>query len=104
MTDPLETRPSKLDVQRRLAVDSLKCCPLCDAVNAISNEECFVCGWQGKFEHDPYRVEAGLGELLSQCPELVDALQECPTAEPNVFQRFQMWLRRVFRRRVDYRV
>jgi hypothetical protein len=56
--------------RRRLASSNLKCCPLCSALNAEENHECFVCGWRGLFERDPDTVEAGLNRLMRQCPEL----------------------------------
>lgn len=94
----------RMDAQRRLAADSLKCCPLCGAVNALSNEECFVCRWHGSFVHDPYRVEEGLGELLAQCPELVEALLDEPEEPLTWFQKAILWLRCRCRRRIDFRV
>jgi hypothetical protein len=82
------------DAQRRLAAESLKRCPLCGAVNALTNGECFVCRWAGSFDHDPEHVEEGLSELLIRCPELADAMMEKPTTG----QRIRNWAYRFFRR------
>ncbi len=104
MNDWMESRTLRMEAQRRLAADSLKCCPLCGAVNAMSNEECFVCRWHGEFDHSPDRVEAGLDELLAQCPELVDAMMDRPKPRPTFVVRAREWVGRLFRRRVDLQV
>lgn len=104
MSDWTETRTLRMEAQRRLAAESLKCCPLCGAVNAMTNLECFVCRWHGEFDHDPYRVEEGLGELLSQCPELVDAMLKTPVRKPRPWERVRDWCLARFRRRVDLRI
>src|SRR5437868_3229483 len=38
----------------------LKICELCGWLNLESNEECFVCGWHGRFEQDPELVRAAV--------------------------------------------
>lgn len=82
-------RPSKtpyelrIDANRRVAAENLKLCPLCGAVNAKLNGECFVCCWQGEFEHDADLIEAGVHELLDQCPELLDVMLE-ETMKPKL--------------------
>ena len=113
MSNGQESRTHRMEAQRKRAAEALKRCPLCDAINAMSNEECFVCTWRGTFDHDPVNVEAGLGELLERCPELADAMMS-PATEPiesapvarwrtfcQAFRRF--WLMpsaaRFFRRR-----
>lgn len=84
----------RLDAQRRIAAETLKRCPLCGAVNALANAECFVCRWYGEFDHDPERVERGLGELLHRCPELAEAILEAP-CRPSVFARIRSWWRSI---------
>src|SRR5437868_10169769 len=69
-----DVRMARLETRRKLAVLSLKRCPLCGAVNAVANAECFVCCWRGDFERDPDSVDEGLGELLIRCPELMEAM------------------------------
>lgn len=90
-----ESRAHRLAVQRRQAVESLKRCPLCGAINSITNEECFKCSWHGTFDHDPDHVEEGLGQLLDLCPELADAMAEAAPDEPfTLWQRIrQAWFR-----------
>jgi len=88
------------DAQRRLAAETLKMCPLCGAVNTLTNDECFVCRWSGRFDHDPFRVEEGLNELLSRCPELADAMVEPPRARPNWWRRICLKIAYALRRPV----
>ena len=79
MKHRLDNRTGTQESHRRLAAESLKRCPLCGAVNARSNGECFVCRWAGHFDHNPAHVEEGLSELLTRCPELADAILKPPT-------------------------
>jgi hypothetical protein len=72
------------EASRRLAAENLKVCPLCGAVNAHLNSECFVCRWHGDFSQDPDDVEDGVLDLLCQCPELIDAM----VAEPEPKRTF----------------
>src|SRR5580658_11078858 len=44
----------------------LKICELCGCLNLDSNEECFVCGWHGRFERDPRVVHAAFELALRQ--------------------------------------
>jgi hypothetical protein len=64
--------------QLRAMAGTLKVCPLCGAINARTNRECFVCRWAGQFVFNPKRVEEGLEALLKSCPELADAINELP--------------------------
>ena len=80
----------------KLAVASLKLCPLCDSLNARRNQTCFVCGWQGEFIHDSHRVHLSLVLLLEQCPELSEGVRLAAPKLPllsriiaYVKQRFQ---------------
>lgn len=59
---------------RRLLVEHLKRCPLCEAVSSVAAAECFVCGWFGEFQGDPEPIGASLDVLVARCPELVDAM------------------------------
>lgn len=54
----------------RLLLDSLKRCPLCEAVNAETSDACFVCGWAGEFERDADGVQSSLDDLVARCPEI----------------------------------
>ena len=89
----------RLEAQMRLAIDSLKCCPLCGAVNAAQNGECFVCRWHGRFDHDPERIEHGLVDLLDRCPELIDMMLEAPIPRVSRWDRVRRFFGRLFKRR-----
>jgi hypothetical protein len=66
----MRIQPKTESDRRHFALANLKRCPLCGAVNAHLNHECFACGWYGKFDHDPESVEEGLQLLMDRCPEL----------------------------------
>ncbi len=38
----------------------VKICELCGGLNLVSNPECFVCGWHGRFERDAHVVHAAI--------------------------------------------
>lgn len=82
--------------KRRLAVESLMRCPLCGAVNASSNDECFVCTWAGAFEHEPEMIEEGLADLLDRCPELEDVILENDSPSKSRAVRVRAFLKRLF--------
>ncbi len=82
----------------KLAVASLKLCPLCDSLNARRNHVCFVCGWQGEFIHDAHRVHLSLVLLLEQCPELSEGVRLSPPRRP-ILARLWSKLTSRFRRR-----
>ena len=56
----------------RLTLDSLKRCPLCEAVVAEASDACFVCGWAGAFERDADELQASIDALVARCPELAE--------------------------------
>jgi hypothetical protein len=64
----------KVETRRLISSHTLKRCVLCGAVNAVSNEECFVCRWHGEFDTDPTEIECGVNQLLDRCPELAMAM------------------------------
>lgn len=85
--------------QKRLAAQSLKSCPLCGAINAAANKECFVCRWAGAFEQNPEVVQIGLETLIDSCPELAEAMiNDAPAGKWRTFWRR---LTRMFHRRID---
>lgn len=104
MIDKSEMMSLRTEAQRRLAAEYLKRCPLCGAVNAVPNRECFVCRWGGKFDFDPHRVEEGLNLLLERCPELVEAIIDSPTPRNTWFRRLCLKVARAFRRPVRLRM
>jgi hypothetical protein len=75
---------------RRLAAENLKRCPLCGALNADLNDECFVCTWQGVFDHDEDSVCEALDYLIERCPDL--AVDLAPEVKPNMIERAKRWL------------
>jgi hypothetical protein len=93
MGDWKECRTTRLESQRKVAAESLKKCPLCGAINAVTNSECFACTWHGEFDHDPAHVEAGLGELLIRCPELAEAMIEMPPQKSSFVNRIWEFLK-----------
>ncbi len=94
MSEGIDSRMLRLESQRKLAALSLKRCPLCGAVNAVANDECFVCRWHGEFQSDPVSVDEGLGLLLENCPELVDAMTQQPLQPPTLWQRLRTFFNR----------
>lgn len=79
---------------RRLPLDKLKCCPLCNSLNAKRNVECFVCGWRGDFDTDPEQVTNALHELVLQCPAIIDIIEREPVARQSFLHRMIAFLRR----------
>lgn len=90
---------------RKLARLHLKRCPLCNALNSIANEECFVCCWHGAFIHDSEQIEQGLSALLRRCPEYRSQRLTLPKSAPQGPMRtWRFLLRRVLKGPLDYRV
>ena len=86
----------------KLAVQTLKCCPLCRAVNAMGNPECFSCGWAGRFDHDSDSIHAGLNALIERCPELKIALEK--EQPKGALEKLKRILRPLFRKPLDIRI
>lgn len=76
--------------------ENLKCCPLCGAVNAMSNGECFVCGWYGAFEHEPSAIEHGVNELIARSQELDQAIENSDWIPMSQSERIRAFLRKIF--------
>ena|SRR5690349_7551304 len=76
--------------------DNLKRCPLCGAVNAATNGECFVCRWHGEFEHEPASIEQGINELIAHSPELEQAIRESDWMPQTQTERLRAFLRKIF--------
>ncbi len=88
----------------RSATQHLKACPLCNALNASANRECFVCRWSGHFDHSEETIEAGLFALFSTCPDLWDLVSaSLPEARPPMRKAslLERWAARFFRKRLD---
>jgi hypothetical protein len=103
MSDRSLIGTGKQDLRKRLAAQNLKSCPLCGAINAAGNKECFVCRWAGEFDEDPEVVQIGLDTLIDRCPELAEAFL---VEERNGW--FRKFLRRIrtflFGTRIDLQV
>ncbi len=59
----------------------LKICDLCGGLNLVGNQECFVCGWRGRFETRPQIVRIAMDLVIGRCgelkPELVADAGQC---------------------------
>lgn len=86
--------------RRRLTIERLKRCPLCGALNAGDNEECFVCTWQGAFDRDEESVEEALDFLLLRCPELAEEFV-ASVPKPGPFTRLKLWIVDFVARRLE---
>jgi hypothetical protein len=96
--DSLGSRPP-----RRLRHRAIKACPVCGALNAKINRECFVCSWSGRFDEDADSIERGLYDLMDRCPEIAEILFETEDRRPRFVERLRGFIAR-FRRRVDVTV
>lgn len=96
--DSLRSRPP-----RRLRHRAIKACPVCGALNAKINRECFVCSWNGRFDEDPESIERGLYDLIDRCPEIAEILFETNQVRPGLLERIGRFFAR-FRRKVDLTV
>ena len=76
--------------------EHLKRCPLCGAVNAATNGECFVCRWHGEFEHEPGVIEQGINELIAHSPELEQAFDDSDWIPHSQAERLRAFLRKIF--------
>jgi hypothetical protein len=91
--------------RRKVAATNLKRCPVCEALNAVTNNECFVCTWRGQFSHDPMDIEDGLRELLKRCPEYkASTPQLAPNSRKRKCPKWRFLLRRVFSGPLDFSV
>ena len=71
----------------RLLLDSLKRCPLCEAMNVETIAACFVCGWAGEFERDADDLQSSLDDLVARCPEI--AALRGKVRKPSFVQRLR---------------
>ena len=96
-----EILPQSYAVNRRLAVDQFKVCPLCGAVNVLANCKCFVCTWAGGFIEDEGQIETGLYQMIIRCPELLEILIDEEPARPlGLWSRVRRFFCR-FRKKLD---
>ena len=86
------------ETRRRIAQSNLKRCQLCNALNARANCTCFVCGWHGSFDHDPFRIEESLIKMIYH-DQPVRIEGDLTPAKPSLMAVVRTW----FQRRIDYR-
>lgn len=81
-----------------------KVCDLCGALNPVTNEECFVCSWSGRFHTDRETI----GEAMRMLERHYGAVDESlfsedaiPSTPPKVGFWAGLWesVRRLFSRR-----
>ncbi len=80
----------------------LKICELCGWLNLEANEECFVCGWRGRFERDADLVRAAqeLAVRKYGMLKLEHLTNESIYRQPrplNLRTRWRAWQRRFWR-------
>lgn len=81
----------------------LKICELCGWLNLDSNDECFVCGWHGRFERDSRAVHAALELALREhgrieIQHLTDVCTYHKPPERNLICRLAACARTLFKR------
>lgn len=79
-----------------ISLANLKLCPLCDSLNARGNCSCFVCGWEGRFVHDPRKIRTSLVILLEQCPDLAESIRIEPQKKKLTSRQVWTLFKRVF--------
>src|SRR5579872_5073936 len=91
MNNRIDAFDLNVETKRLISSHTLKRCTLCGAVNALSNEECFVCRWHGDFDTSPSKIEEGVHQLLGRCPELAVAMMDSQTQA----RRRKTWIQRL---------
>lgn len=80
--------------------DELKICDLCGSLNLITNRECFICGWSGRFErsHDVVHtaVEIAIQRFGRLDLENLTDIQTYTAKSPNLAGRIRLWLGRMW--------
>lgn len=84
----------RVETQRLISSHTLKRCPLCGAVNALTNDECFICRWHGEFDTRPAEIEQGVHQLFDRCPELAMAMIDRSTQD----RKRRPWISRLVTR------
>lgn len=94
-----EFHPSGVSTPGQVKWEELKLCPLCSALNHVSNKECFVCRWHGKFDTDKHSIRAAYEESIHNYGGVDDEMDgECPHQAPPPVKPFPAgfitWLQR----------
>lgn len=90
-------------VQTSFEIGSFKVCPLCGNLCLECASDCFVCGWEGSFDHDRGLIALKLRELVDRCPDLEGLVAVPPTLGRRIRWAVYRALR-AFRKRLDVRV
>lgn len=77
---------------RSVLAQSLKRCPLCEALVVSEAPSCFVCDWGGAFLEDEEAVARSVDGLLARCPELVEAMIQEVSSRTTVWGRLRQSL------------
>jgi len=71
-----------------------KVCDFCGALNPVTNSECFVCGWGGRFHTDRESVRDAMDSLTREYGEITRSLfaeEPLPSAPPRAGLWADMW-------------
>lgn len=77
-----------------------KVCDFCGALNLVTNNKCFICGWEGRFHTDSESIQAAVQELEREHGQLSarlfseEVLPDVPSSNPSWLQGFVARLRR----------
>lgn len=94
-------------VRTRARLGEFKVCPLCGALNVNENAECFVCRWQGSFDHSRELIRLRIYEVVRGRPDFWDVWASIPCVRTQTrWQRFVSRVSRLLRgrRRIDLRI
>ena len=85
-----EKGPDRLGYTER----DFKVCILCDALNPVTNAECFVCGWNGTFHMDSETIKDGMRALERRYGGLDESLfieETVPSTPPRRSRWTEFW-------------
>jgi hypothetical protein len=92
-----ERGPDRLGFNER----DFKVCDLCGALNPVTNTDCFICGWEGRFHTDRESVRDAMDQLSREHGEITQSLfaeEVLPSTPPRPGLWADVWrsLKRVF--------
>lgn len=78
-----------------------KVCDLCGALNPVKNQECFVCGWTGRFHTDNESIRDAMQSLENEYGSIDNSLFEeevLPSTLPKQGAGHGLWdkIKRLF--------
>jgi hypothetical protein len=56
------------------SIKDFKVCDLCGALNRVTNNQCYVCGWNGKFHKEEEIVTDAMREAVERYGSLSEAV------------------------------